>query len=119
MNRCDRGPVAVRKMRMAVFSLATALLAFEPVKLVAYPQKFRTSYSLSDAAVPAGLRSNSIPLPVDGITAALRGPDGAIWLGTTQGLMRLDFSAPERDRRQYFAGKRYLPDDQVEQLLPI
>ena len=32
--------------------------------------------------------------------------------------MRLDFSAPELDRRQYLAGQRYLPDDNVRQLLP-
>jgi hypothetical protein len=28
----------------------------------------------------------------------------------------LDSSAPERDRRQYIAGQRYLPDDQVKQV---
>jgi hypothetical protein len=33
-------------------------------------------------------------------------------------LVRLEVSAPERDRHQYFAGPRYLPDDRVEQLLP-
>jgi hypothetical protein len=90
----------------------------EPFQLAPYPQKFRTFYSLTDAAVPSGLRSNAIPLPVGGITAIVRATDGAVWLGTTQGLMRVDFAAPERDRRQYFAGQRYLPDDVVEQLLP-
>jgi hypothetical protein len=68
--------------------------------------------------VPADLRSNAIPLPVGGITATVRSADGATWLGTTQGLVRLDFSAPERDRRQYLAGLRYLPDDLVQQILP-
>ena len=62
------------------------------------------------------LRSNSVPLPLGNITATARSSDGATWLGTTQGLVRLDFTATERDRRQYFAGKRYLPDDNVEQL---
>lgn len=32
--------------------------------------------------------------------------------------MRLDFSGPERDRYQYLAGMRYLPDDEVQQILP-
>jgi hypothetical protein len=92
--------------------------AWEPVQLVSYPQKVRTFYQLTDAAVPAGLLSNSVPLPVGNITAAARASGGAVWLGTTQGLVRLDFAAPESDRRQYLAGQRYLPDDYVQQLLP-
>ena len=92
--------------------------SWEPVKLSTYPQKVRTFFGLSDTNVPASLRTNAIPLPVGGITTTGRANDGAIWLGTTQGLMRVDFSAPERDRRQYFAGLRYLPDDEVQQLLP-
>jgi len=44
--------------------------------------------------------------------------DRTTWLQATQGLVRLDLSAPEQDRHQYFAGLRYLPDDHVEQLLP-
>ena len=96
--------------------LPGSLRAVEPVQLAPYPQKVRTFYRLTDAAVPAALRLNSVPLPVD-ITATARAIDGAVWLGTTQGLMRLDFAAPERDRRQYLAGKRYLPDDRVEQLV--
>ena len=91
---------------------------FAAVQLSPYPQKVRTFLSLSDTNVPAGLRTNTMPLPVGGITATARAEDGAIWLGTTQGLMRLDFSAPERDRRQYLAGLRYLPNDHVKQLLP-
>lgn len=98
--------------------LTSSFGAAEPMKLTAYPQKIRTFYSPADAAVPAVLRSNSVPLPVGNITATARATDGALWLGTTQGLMRLDFSAPERDRRQYLAGQRYLPDDHVEQLAP-
>src|SRR5690348_7804708 len=94
------------------------LAAAEPVRLVPYPQKVCTVYPLDSPAVPAALRSNSIALPVGNITAAVRASDGAIWLGTAQGLVRLDFSAAERDRRQFMAGKRYLRDDRVEQLLP-
>jgi hypothetical protein len=91
---------------------------FAAVQLSPYPQKVRTFFSLSDPTVPAELRTNAVPLPVGGITATARTRDGAVWLGTTQGLMRLDFSASERDRRQYLAGRRYLPDDHVQQILP-
>jgi len=100
-----------------ILVLSCSLGASEPVQLKPYPQKSRTFCSLNDTAVPAGLRSNSIALPVGNITATARATDGALWLGTTQGLMRLDLAAPERDRRQYFAGLRYLPDDHIEQLL--
>ncbi len=97
--------------------MGSSALAFEPVQLAPYPQKVRTFYNLTDPAVPASLRARAIPLPVGNITALARAADGALWLGTTQGLMRLDLAAPERDRRQYLAGKRYLPDDAVEQLV--
>ena len=101
-----------------VTTLASSADAWEPVQLAPYPQKVRTFYQAADAAVPAALRSNSVPLAVGGITATARAADGGVWLGTTQGLVRLDFSAPEQDRRQYMGGQRYLPDDHVEQLLP-
>src|SRR5882724_7427104 len=120
--RCDRKRVRLSSL-IVRHSLGLLLFlpgfagAVEPVQLTPYPQKVRTFYSLSDAAVPLALGSNSIPLPVGNITATARAADGALWLGTTQGLLRLDFAAPERDRRQYLTGRRYLPDDYVEQLL--
>ena len=110
-----------RTVRLALLGLLIPtdfLGAAEPVRLVPYPQKVRTFYPLDSPAVPAALRSNSIAPPVGSVTAAVQASDGAIWLGTTQGLVRLDFSATERDRRQFLAGKRYLPDDQVAQLVP-
>jgi hypothetical protein len=98
--------------------LPLVALAWEPVRLTPYPQKSRTFYVVDDPRVPAALKTNALPLPVGGATVAAVASDGAQWLGTTQGLMRLDFSAPERDGRQYLAGRRYLPDDQVLQLAP-
>jgi hypothetical protein len=98
--------------------LASRVLAWEPVKLAPYPQKVRTFFGPEDPTVPASLRTNTIPLAVGGITAVARATDGATWLGTTQGLMRLDLAAPERDQRQYLAGRRYLQDDHVQQILP-
>lgn len=96
----------------------STVVAWESVKLTTYPQKVRTFFDLTNTNVPAGLRTNAIPLPVGDLTATARATDGAIWLGTTQGLMRLDFAAPERDRRQYLAGRRYLPDNEVRQIIP-
>ena len=92
--------------------------ATAPVKLTTYPQRTRTFHAFTDPAVPAGLRAASTPLPAGGITASARASDGAQWLGTAQGVMRLDDTAAPRDRRQYFAGQRYLPDDDVQQLFP-
>lgn len=110
-------PAALLPLWLAATPLLSAS-AWEPVQLAPYPQKFRTFHQPGDPAVPPALNSNAIPLPVGGITAACQSRDGALWLGTTQGLMRLDFAAPERDRRQYFAGRRYLPDDQVANVVP-
>jgi len=98
--------------------VSVSAATWEPVKLAPYPQKLRTFFGLNDTNVPAGLRSNATALPAGGITATARATDNAIWIGTTQGLVRLDFSAPEPDRRQYMAGHRYLPDNHVRQIIP-
>ena len=97
--------------------VSTASAAVEPIQLAPYPQKIRTFYNLTDSKVPPALLTNSTMLPVGQITASARATDGAIWLGTTQGLLRLDLAAAQRDRTQYLAGKRYLPDDDVQQLI--
>lgn len=47
-------------------------------------------------------------LPVLGITSMAAGPDGAMWLGTTRGAIRLSDAAIE-----YRQGRRWLPGDQV------
>src|SRR6266850_5269475 len=90
----------------AYWLLISTASAWEPVQLAPYPQKVRTFFRLNDTNVPAALRTN---VPAHGITATARGAEGVTWLGTTQGLMRVDLSAAEPDRRQYFAGQRYLP----------
>lgn len=65
-------------------------------------QKFRTFYPQDAAAVPAGLRASTAKKA----TAS----DGAIWTVAARGLYR--------NGTEYFAGKRYLPDDEVLALLP-
>ncbi len=101
-----------------VFVLSVAAAATPPVQLGVYPQKVRTFFAPEDPAVPAALRTDDIPLPVGQIAATARATDGAVWLGTAQGLVRLDDGAAPADRRQYFGGKRYLPDDDVRRLVP-
>ena len=57
-------------------------------------------------------------MPVAGVTAIATATDGAIWYGSATGLVRFDDKTNPRDRVQYFAGQRYLPDDAVVQLTP-
>jgi len=61
---------------------------------------------------PAGL-APSRPGPVPGVTAWARSTDGAIWIGSRQGLLRLDEGGG-----RFFASQRYLPDNHVEGLWP-
>ncbi|MEY2878036.1 MAG: hypothetical protein RLZZ15_416 [Verrucomicrobiota bacterium] len=110
----------------AAGATATTRAAVAPVRLEAYPQKFRTFFKPDDPAVPAALRENenaaspaaSSPASPVAPPAPVRASDGALWSPQAIGLLRLDERAPERDRRQYFAGQRYLPDDAVRRILP-
>ncbi|HVN05963.1 MAG TPA: hypothetical protein VMT86_16190, partial [Bryobacteraceae bacterium] len=90
-------------MRILGFGLLATALSFAaaPVQLSPQPQKFRTFYALSGTRVPAALDKGK-----DVATAS----DGVIWRGTREGLWR--------GRHEYFAGQRYLPDDDVQHLLP-
>jgi len=98
-----------RQLALVLLSLAPICRSAEPVRLTAQPQKFRTFYSLDDPQVPAALKQA-------GATARAVASDGAVWYGTPHGVTRVDSKAAPRDRNQYFAGKRYLPDDEVRQL---
>ncbi|MEZ4701650.1 MAG: hypothetical protein R2834_15030 [Rhodothermales bacterium] len=56
--------------------------------------------------------------PVDSLRVFARTPDGVVWLGGPHGAARFDASATERwDRWQYFAGRRWLADDRVRQIV--
>ena len=52
-------------------------------------------------------------LPVLDLTGAATGPDGTVWLGSDQGLIRW-----QNARWTYLASKRWLPDDQVTAIAP-
>ena len=97
-------------------ALAAICRAAQPVQLIRQPQKLRTFYAIGDPHVPAALQKTAQPLPVGDITAMAVASDGAIWYGTARGLVRVDPSAAASARHQYFAGKRYLPDERVLQL---
>ncbi len=99
-----RPSVAHAPRRAASPLLATlVLIAIATLTHAAEPQKFRTFYAPDDPRIPAALNQ-----PGPAVAS-----DGAVWHGTPQGVMRVD-----RTGNQYFAGKRYLPDDEVLQLAP-
>lgn len=103
---------------LASVLIASFACGWEPVRLSPQPQKFRTFYELDDPRVPAGLRRPAALFPVGDITSWATASDGAVWYGTSAGLVRYDGGAAERDRIQYFEGRRYLPDDRVLKLVP-
>lgn len=95
--------------------------AFSPITLKAAPTKLMDYFATQ---TPAGVTWMTDLDAVDFLpaaalrdaTCAVQASDGAIWVGTENGLMRLDFTeADKRDMVQYFAGNRYLynGDDHV------
>ena len=88
--------------------------AAQPVRLVPHAQKVRTFYALNDPVVPKELREVGARLLSQGVVAS----DGAVWYAAERGVIRVDRRAAPRDRKQYFAGMRYLPDDEVQQMAP-
>ena len=108
------------RLRSALLAAAVCLpaCAAQAVRVHPYPQKFRTFYAMGDPEVPPALMQEPQRLPAGGVNCMAAAHDGAIWLGSDRGLMRVDLSAEPEDRRQYFAGKRYLPDDQVATIAP-
>jgi hypothetical protein len=64
--------------------------------------------------LPARLRlSFKQGLPVGKLRVIASTTDGAIWAGGGEGLVRYANAAHPWDRWQYFAGRRYLPSDEV------
>src|SRR5438552_3029729 len=101
----------------AILPASGAANSAQPVRLHPYPQKFRTFYQVTDPAVPAAVKVAPGAPPQGEACCVARAGDGALWHGTRQGIMRIDNNASALDRRQYFAGRRYLPDDEVLNLV--
>jgi hypothetical protein len=94
----------------------------EPVAL----QKFATQFSFEAPEVPRAARivQNGKPWlskergPVEGLMLFAEEKSGAVWLGGDQGAARFDRKAKHRwDRWQYFAGRRWLQDDSVQNIV--
>lgn len=104
-----------------MFSAGSAILFLSilPVTVSSHLEKFATFYSPGDPNIPKELGSSPKELlPVKALTSVVAGSRGVVWMGTKNGLIRYDPRADSRDRIQYFAGRRYLPDDRVLVLLP-
>lgn len=89
-------------------------------------QKFATPFALTNPAVPAAVQLSPNPKPwshaergpVAGLREFAREQSGAVWLGSTNGAARFDPHASHRwDRWQYFHGRRWIPDDDVRQIV--
>ena len=63
-----------------------------------------------DPAQEAALRKAGIQLPNTQVTVIKAAPDSGIWVGTREGAVRV---SPDYRKREYFAGKRWLPADHV------
>jgi hypothetical protein len=95
----------------------------EPVRAVLASASHRAQYGKSiwrveESAIiresPTQLRlSFKEGLPVGGLRAIAITADGAVWAGGREGLVRYMPADHRWDRWQYFAGKRYLPADDV------
>lgn len=101
--------------------VSAATAAFQPIQLEAAPTKIMDYFATQS---PAGVvwitnRDALTFLPaaaIGDVTCAVKAADGAVWVGTENGLMRMDFSETDaRDMVQYFSGNRYLygGDDKV------
>jgi hypothetical protein len=63
-----------------------------------------------DATQEAALRKAGVQLPNTQVTVIKTTPGSGIWVGTREGAVRV---SPDYRTREYFAGMRWLPDDQV------
>ena len=119
-------------LRLAYLALGLLIWSWAAVVLPAqespavYRQKIRTFHTAAefaretsgrvriyrgiDAAQEAAVHKAYTPLPHADITVVAAAPSSEIWIVARQGVVRL-----HRDlrSREYFAGKRWLPDDHV------
>ncbi len=101
----------------------------------AFLQRVVEFFAPEDARIPAAVRQRlapqgrrlelsealrnrraGIPVAAESITTVVRAGDGAYWLGSNQGAMRCGLNPAERC--DYFASRRWLPDDEVLGIYP-
>jgi hypothetical protein len=100
-------------------------LLFTTVTAVSLEQKIRTEFPLEDTSVPATVTGKPTPLtgvsfergPVSGLVPLAKEPTGAVWFGSPNGAARFDAATNHPwDRWQYFWGKRWLADNDVQNI---
>ena len=64
-----------------------------------------------------GLLMGKDGLPILELMGIAAGPDGRLWLATKEGAICFQPDAPKRERWFYFWGRRYLADNDVENLV--
>ncbi|SBV92431.1 Ig-like domain-containing surface protein (fragment) [uncultured Eubacteriales bacterium] len=106
---------------VAMVPASAASSAYQPIQLEAAPTKIMDYFATQTPDGVAWVTNSDaltfLPAAAIGdVTCAVKATDGAIWVGTENGLMRLDLSETDsRDIVQYFSGNRYLygGDDKV------
>ncbi|WP_177246077.1 hypothetical protein [Paenibacillus sp. BC26] len=97
---------------------------YSPVQLQAYPTKQVVYYKVGSTSIPSDItwvttKTDLVFIPSGNqadVTCAIKDADGVFWIGTQNGLQRVDFTEKDaRDVVQYMAGVRYLygGDDNV------
>jgi hypothetical protein len=111
---------------LLIVRAATLILLASTASLFAQTQKFASRFALDATNVPPAARneasgrpwSGAEPGPVLNLREFAREKSGAIWLGSRNGAARFDPRAKHRwDRWQYFGGQRWLPDDDVRNIV--
>lgn len=105
--------------------ITTLLLFTGLVSGADFQQKVTTRYALDAAAIPREVSAGTEVIawesteqgPVEGLKEFARTEGGIVWLGGEQGAARFDPNANHRwDRWQYFHGKRWLADNDVQNI---
>lgn len=87
----------------------------EPVSLSAFRQPSRSFHEPGAAGVPSGIGA-ALSRPQAGVEV-LKSEDGSYWVGSASGLFRCRQPSCEGDGKEYYAGRRYLKDDDVQALV--
>jgi hypothetical protein len=111
---------------LVICSCATLMMAARQNAAPTYRQKVRTLHTAEefarttagkvaidrkiDAAQQAALHRANVQLPNSEVTVIKASPGSETWIGTREGALRL---GRDMRTREYFAGRRWLPDDHV------
>jgi len=113
---------------MSAFAAKLPNASYETINLEAVQMKEMTYYKTGSASIPENIDWKAdnagelvfLPLEVRAdVTSVVRDNDGVFWIGTQNGLQRVNFNEKDpKDIVQYMAGPRYLygGDDHVIEL---